>query len=224
MFASARKAAAIIGDPAFFWVVLKALALTILLFAILFVAAQYGLHRLPITHTPFLDTTLAIVASVLLIFLMMFLGAPAAALFASLFLDDIARSVEARFYPGDPPAPGAPFWRSLWLGLRLFLLLLSADLLLLPADVVLPGLGNLLSLVVNGWFLGREYFELVALRHLPARDVDEIRRRRASSIAAGGILIAILAAIPLVNLIAPLFGVALMVHEFKRYTHEELRP
>src|SRR5690242_1414772 len=180
MFASARKAAALIGDPAFFAVVLKALALTIVLFAILFVGAQYGLHRLPITHTPFLDAALAIVASVLLIFLVMFLGAPVAALFASLFLDDIARSVETRFYPADPPAPGAPFWRSMWLGFRLFLLLLSADLLLLPADLLLPGFGNLLSLVVNGWFLGREYFELVALRHLPARAVDEMRRRRAS--------------------------------------------
>ena len=221
MFASARKAAAIIADPAFFAVVLKALALTVVLFAILFAGAEYGLHRLPITHTPALDAVLAIAASVLLFFLVMFLGAPVAALFASLFLDDIARSVEKRFYPADPPAPGAPFWYSLWLGLRLFLLLLSADALLLPADVLLPGFGNLLSLFANGWFLGREYFELVALRHLPAGRVDAIRRRRSASITGGGLLIALLAAIPLVNLVAPLFGVALMVHEFKRYVHEE---
>jgi CysZ protein len=223
MFASARKAAAIIADPAFFGVVLKALALTLLLFAVLFVGAQYGLHHLAIRHTPFLDAILAVAATLLLFLLVMFLGAPVAALFGSLFLDDIARSVETRFYPADPPAPGAPFWRSLWLGLRLFLVLLSADLLLLPADVLLPGFGNLLSLAVNGWFLGREYFELVALRHLPADKMDEMRRRHASSIAGGGMLIAVLAAIPLVNLVAPLFGVALMVHEFKRYSHEELR-
>jgi len=36
-----------------------------------------------------------------------------------------------------------------------------------------------------------------------------------------GLLIALLAAIPIVNLFAPLFGTALMVHEFKRYTREE---
>jgi CysZ protein len=221
MFASARKAAAIFTDAAFFAVVLKALALTTLLFVILFVGAQYGLHRLPIPHTALLDAVLAVAASLALFFLVMFLGAPVAALFASLFLDDIAGSMEARFYPADPRAPGAPFWRSLWLGLRLFLLLMSADVLLLPADVFLPGFGNLLSLFVNGWFLGREYFELVALRHLPAGRVDEIRRRRASSISGAGVLIALLAAIPLVNLVAPLFGVALMVHEFKRYIHEE---
>src|SRR4051812_33259770 len=127
MFASARKAAAIFTDAAFFAVVLKALALTTLLFVILFVGAQYGLHRLPIPHTALLDAVLAVAASLALFFLVMFLGAPVAALFASLFLDDIAGSMEARFYPADPPAPGAPFWRSLWLGLRLFLLLMSAD-------------------------------------------------------------------------------------------------
>jgi CysZ protein len=63
----------------------------------------------------------------------------------------------------------------------------------------------------------------VALRHLPIREMDALRRRRASSITGAGLLIALMAAIPLVNLVAPLFGVALMVHEFKRYTHEELR-
>ncbi|HEY4115004.1 MAG TPA: EI24 domain-containing protein [Rhizomicrobium sp.] len=222
MFASARKAAALISDPAFFWLVLKALGLTILLFAILFVALRYGIGRLPVRHTALVDALIPVVSSGLTLLLVMFLGAPVAALFASLFLEDIARSVEKRFYPNDPSAGGAPFWRSLLLGLRLFLLLMLLQLLLLPLNLLI-GLGALLSLLVNGWFLGREYFELVALRHIPSRAVDEMRRRRASTITGAGLLIALLATIPLVNLVAPLFGVALMVHEFKRYAHEELR-
>jgi CysZ protein len=222
MFASARKAAALIGDPAFFWLVLKALGLTILLFAVLFVGLEYGIHRVPVRHTALVDAILPILSSALMFLLVMFLGAPVAALFASLFLEEIARSVERKFYPDDPPAGRAPFWRGLLLGLRLFLLLMVFQLLLLPLNL-LAGLGALLSLLVNGWFLGRGYFELVALRHLPANAVDDLRRRRASSITGAGLVIALLATIPLVNLAAPLFGVALMVHEFKRYTHEELR-
>jgi CysZ protein len=222
MFASARKAAGIVFDAAFFGVLLKAVALTIVLFAILFAAAQFGVHHLPVTHTATLDALLSVAASVLIVFLVVFLGAPVAALFATLFLDDVARAVEAKSYPADAPAPGAPFWRSLLLGFRLFLLMLAVSLLLLPFDVLLPGLGNLLSLAVNGWFLGREYFELVALRHLSSRGVDAMRRRRGASIFGGGLLIALLAAIPLVNFVAPLFGAALMVHEFKRYAREDL--
>lgn len=222
MFASARKAAALVRDPAFFWLVLKALALTVLLFVMLFIAIEYGVHRLPVRHTASIDALIPILSYVLTWLLVMFLGAPVAALFASLFLEDIAQSVEKTFYPTDPPAGRAPFWRGLLLGLRLFLLLMLFQVLLLPLNV-LAGLGALLSLLVNGWFLGRGYLEMVALRHLPHQAVDELRRRRASSITGAGLLIALLATIPLVNLVAPLFGVALMVHEFKRYTHEELR-
>jgi CysZ protein len=45
-----------------------------------------------------------------------------------------------------------------------------------------------------------------------------MRRRRSGQVTLAGCLIALLSAIPIVNLIAPLFGVALMVHEFKRFS------
>jgi CysZ protein len=103
----------------------------------------------------------------------------------------------------------------------LFVLLVLAKLLLLPFDFLIPGVGNLISLVVSGWLLGREYFELAALRHLPRKALDQMRRRHSAPIAGAGTLVALMAAIPIVNLFAPLFGVALMVHEFKRYAAED---
>jgi CysZ protein len=221
MFASASKAAAIVFEPAFFGIVLKALALTLLLFFVLVAGVLFGLHEVPALHIPLFGGLAALAASVLLTLLVMFLGAPVAALFASLFLGEIASAVEAKHYPNDPPGTEARFWQGLFMGLRLFGWLVLSTLLLLPLDVLLPGFGNLISLVVQGWLLGRTYFELAALRHLDRRGVDQMRRRRSTSIVAGGTLIAIAASIPLVNLLAPLFGTALMVHEFKRYAHEE---
>jgi CysZ protein len=221
MFASARKAVDLIFDRAFLHVVLKAVGLTILLFVILFAGAEYALHRLPIAHPAGLDAALSILGAILFLLLVMFLGAPVAALFASLFVDDIAAAVEAKHYPDDPPACGAPFWRSLLLGLRLFALLMVASVLLLPADFLLPGIGSLLSLLVAGWLLGRQYFELIALRHLSRAAMDNLRRQRRGAILAAGAMMALAAAIPVVNLFAPLFGVALMVHEYKRFVRED---
>jgi CysZ protein len=195
--------------------------LTILLFVILFAAAEYALHHLPIAHWAGLDAALPILGIILLLLLVMYLGAPVAALFATLFLEDVARAVEAKDYPGDPPARGASFWQSLLLGLRLFALLAGASALLLPADFLLPGVGNLLSLFVTGWLLGRQYFELVTLRHVSRTAMDNLRRQRRSAILADGVMMAVAAAIPVVNLFAPLFGVALMVHEYKRFTRED---
>ena len=137
MFASARKAAELIFDRAFLHVVLKAVGLTVLLFLILFAGVEYAFYHLPIAHSAGVNAALSILGLIVFLLLAMFLGAPVAALFASLFVDDIATAVEATYYPDDPPARGAPFWQSLLLGLRLFVLLVIASVLLLPADFLL---------------------------------------------------------------------------------------
>jgi CysZ protein len=222
VFASARSAVEIVFDPAFFGVVLKAVGLTFLLFIVLFAGAFFVAHHFFGVSSP-ANLLASIAATILVILSLMFLGAPVAALFATLFLDDIAKAVEARHYPSDPLGRGAPFWPGLLAGLRLFLVLVAVSLLMLPLDFLLPGIGNAASLLVSGWLLGRQYFEMAALRHVSRTRMDEIRRRNRTSIIGAGAMIALLAAIPILNLFAPLFGVALMVHEFKRYTREELR-
>jgi CysZ protein len=221
MFASLRKAIAMIFDPAFFGVIAKAVLLTLTLFAVLFVGLQWGLHHLPVLRWPWLNTTIDWVASLALVVLLFIVGAPVAALFGSFFLDDVARSVEANYYPADAPAAGAPFFASLFLALRFTGLVVAVTLALLPFDVILPGLGSAASLAANGWLLGREYFELAGLRHMSASAVDAMRKRHGFAILGGGIVVALLTYIPFADLIAPLFGAALMTHLFKYYQHQE---
>ena len=93
--------------------------------------------------------------------------------------------------------------------------------MLLPLDVALPGLGEFLSLIANGWLLGWEYFELAGLRHLPVAQVDSLRKSHGWQVWGGGVVIALLSEIPLLDLIAPLFGTALMVHLFHRISRQE---
>jgi CysZ protein len=218
VFASARKAARILFDPAFIGVVLKALALTVVLFALLLAGCEYGIHRLIASHPNWPSGLLAMLGTIFLLLLIYLLGAPIAAFFAAIFFDDIAEAVENRCYSADPPAPGAPFWRSFTTGLRLFGLTLVLALLLFPLNLLMPGVGAALSLMVSGWLLGREYFELAALRHIPLKSAASLWRRHSLTLFSGGLLVAVLAAIPFIDLVAPVFGVALMVHEFKRLT------
>jgi CysZ protein len=93
---------------------------------------------------------------------------------------------------------------------------LGANLVLIPVELGLPGAGEMLGLLVNGWLLGREYFELAALRHLQLAEADRLRGRNSGAIWASGTLIALASMIPGIDLIAPLFGTALMVHLFHR--------
>ncbi|MBI3678575.1 MAG: EI24 domain-containing protein [Proteobacteria bacterium] len=220
MFASVGKALGIFSDRAFLGVVLKALALTALLFAVLFVGLRYGLAHLPTLEWHWVNVLLDWFAQFALLFLLFFLGAPVAAIFASLFLDEIAQAVERKDYPEDPPAPGTRFSTALYVGLRLALWIVLLNILLLPVNLF-PGIGTVVSLLVNGWLLGREFFELVAMRHMTLAEADAMRRRYGAGVLWAGVLIAILTLIPFVNLLAPLFGAAFMVHVFKRYAHED---
>jgi CysZ protein len=221
MFASARKAFAMIFDRAFAGVVLRSLILTLILFALLFFGLQYGLQHLPTLHWHWVNVMLEWLASFLLIVVFVFLGAPVAALFGSLFLDSVAQRVEKKYYPADAPASGAPVFGSLVMGLRLTGWVIVVSLALLPVDIALPGVGSLATVAADGWLLGREYFELVALRHMSRGAANSMRKRHGAVIYGAGFLIALLAAIPVINFIAPFFGAAFMVHVFKRLSHEE---
>jgi hypothetical protein len=79
------------------------------------------------------------------------------------FLDSAIATVEARRYPACRRRIGS---RPRDLGRRPppRLLGIALNLLALPAYLLLPGVNLLLFYAVNGWLLGREYFELVALR------------------------------------------------------------
>jgi CysZ protein len=221
MFASLRKAASLLFDRTLSGVVVRSLVIAVVLYVLLFVAAVYGVYHLPLLGAPWVNALLDWVTPVFLLMLPFFLGAPVAAFFASLFLGQIVKKVEARYYPADAKASRAPSGVTFFGGLRLAVLVVLVDLVLLPADAAVPGVGELATILVNGLLLGRGYFELVARRHLSRTAANALRRRHWSGVFLAGAIISVLTLVPLVNLIAPLFGAAFMVHLFKRYWHEE---
>ena len=79
-----------------------------------------------------------------------------------------------------------------------------------------PGVGVVAWFGANGYLLGREYFELAAMRFRSAAEARAMRRDRALTVFAYGLLIAVFVAIPVVNLLTPLFATTLMVRLHKR--------
>ena len=201
---------------------LRSIGLTLILFILAFAVLELAILHLPTLGAPWVNRVIEIVAPVIFVVAAFLLGAPVAAVFASLFLDRVARTIEARAYPGQPPAAGMSTGTALSAGLRLAGLTLLANLGLLLLDVELvPPIPEFLTVVINGWLLGREYFELAALRHISRVAAGQLRRRHGGSVFIGGTMISLLSFVPLINLLAPLFGAAFMVHLYKRFTSEE---
>ncbi|MBL8728194.1 MAG: EI24 domain-containing protein [Planctomycetes bacterium] len=136
--------------------------------------------------------------------------------FVGLFLDRVARIVEARHYPLLPPATGLPWHQALLAALQFFglMLLANAALLLLWFFPLAYPVG---FFVVNGLLLGREYYDLVSQRRLDLPAARALRRRHEPELILTGAGITFLLTVPFVNLIAPVFATAAMVHRFESW-------
>ena len=69
---------------------------------------------------------------------------------------------------------------------------------------------------VNGYLLGREYFELMASRRLDPAKADAMRRRYGGQVWLAGIVITGLLSIPVLNWFLPVIGAASMLHLFEK--------
>ena len=139
--------------------------------------------------------------------------------FVAFFLEGVVKAVEDKHYPNDPPGHDVPIGRSLVVGINYTLVLVAVNLvgliLYLPLSFF-PIFSLVVFSLLNGYLLGREYFELVALRHLDDETARTMRRRHSWRLTAVGTVIAFLFPIPILNLVMPLIAAAAMVHVFKR--------
>lgn len=133
----------------------------------------------------------------------------------SFFVDEIADAVERAHYPAEPAGRALPFIVATFEGVKVALLALVIYLLALPF-VLFAGLGFLILFFANAYLLGREYFELSAMRFRPPEEARAMRRANRGYVLMAGMPIALLVSIPVVSLTAPLFATAYMVHIHKR--------
>jgi len=227
---AARRAFARMTMPAFRAALLKALGLTLLVLGALWFALG-GLLRnyawpwlvgfLPTgAWTDWLGIFAGIAGGLALAFALALLIAPVTAIIAGLFLDDVADAVEQQDYPQDQPGQAMPPLRALVLAAKFFLLVVLGNLLALFLLLV-PFVNLFAFFVVNGYLLGREFFEFAAMRHHSEADAKALRKRHAPTIFLAGLLIAALLAVPIVNLAAPIFAAVMMVHLHKLVTMRE---
>jgi len=137
------------------------------------------------------------------------------AIVGSFFADRIADEVEREHYPADMPGKALPLWLALWEGTKTALLAIVIYLCAAPL-LLFAGFGAVIFFLATAYILGREYFELAAMRFRPPPDAKALRKRNALTVYLGGLLIAAVVSIPIVNLATLLFAMALMVHVHKR--------
>jgi CysZ protein len=157
----------------------------------------------------------SIAAGLGVVFGAVFLMPAITSLVASVFVDEVADHVEREYYPAEPPGTVLPLGLAMTEGVKTALLTVLVYLIALPF-VFVAGAGFIAFFIATAWLLGREYFELAAMRVRPPEEAKAMRRDNAAIVFTAGLIIAAFVSIPIVNLATPLFGMAFMVHMHKR--------
>lgn len=221
---AAKSLAQFLSDPRLWWILMKSAAVSLVLLSLLFSGVWWGVAEglgWMAGHWPkyagwlkYTEGWVGVLTAIVVSFL---LFPTVFGVVASFFQEAVADVVEAKYYPQLPPADGASLRASILAALRFFVIMAVVNLIALPFYLLLlwfAGSGLLLMLAVNGLLAGREYYEVVALRRLAPRDMDAARRRNRPAYFLTGVGIAALALVPVLNLLVPVFGIALMVHVF----------
>ena len=136
------------------------------------------------------------------------------AIIAGLFLDDVAEVIEKRDYPADRPGTSMPLGEAMLSSLKFFGIVVVGNIVALLLLLV-PGVNIVAFFLVNGYLLGREFFEFAAMRFRSPDEARLFRSRHAGTVFVAGLVIAAFLSIPFVNLLTPLFAAGLMVHLHK---------
>lgn len=229
MLDAAAKALSQMFTPPFRTVLLKSIGLALLLIVLI----GFGLYRaltwaaalgetwaqdaLGITNAPLsvLAWIISVIVGLGIVVGSVFLMPAVTALVASFFADDIALEVERSHYPNEPVGTALPLPRALLEGVKIALLAAIVYLISVPF-LLFAGFGAVIFFFATAYLLGREYFELAAMRFRPPADAKRLRKRHQGTIFVAGMFIAAFVSVPILNLATPLFGVAFMVHMYKR--------
>ena len=210
------RAAGQIGDPAFRRPLVLGLLLSALVFIALWVGVWLVLRHTHLFQVGWLNTVIAALGELAAFGLAYLLYPGVVGAVTSLFLDQAIAAVEMRHYPALPPPRRIGIGEQVIRAVRLLILTVVLNLLVLPVYLV-PAINLLVFYTLNGYILGREYYEMVAPRRADPEGVRRLWRDHRWAWIVMGAAIAFLSTLPVINLIAPLLGAAAMVHRIANW-------
>jgi CysZ protein len=205
------RALTLLKERAFWRVLWHGILMTIAVFIGLYVIVWAILAHVSVADIWWIDILIEVVGGLAVLVLTWLLFPAVATLMISLFIERIMTAVEARYYPLLAAPVPVSFWQGITVALKFTGVTVVLNILILPLYLV-PVLNVIAFYGVNGYLLGREYFEMVALRRLDPRSAQRLRQAYHLRFFIAGLVIAGLLTLPVVNLVAPLLAAAFMVH------------
>ncbi len=134
-------------------------------------------------------------------------------------LDPIVAAVEDRHYPNLPRVRHRGLFATFGYAIRFLFLMLGISLVAWIVAWLTPVPASVVFVLASGYLIAREYFETVAVRRISDRNAKRAVHTHLPTVWLVGCLVALALNIPVVNLIAPIVGVAAFTHLFHWLQH-----
>ena len=206
-------------DPKFRRVIIKAILLSVFVFVFLAIIVWFILSETNFFTFWLFESFADMLGGFTAIVIAWLLFPTLASFFITLFLEDIVEAVESRHYPSILSEKINNSSATVIISLRFTTIALFLNILAIPFyffTIWFPPLGIFVFYCLNGYLLGREYFELVALRHIKMEDIPSIRQSNRWQLFLFGSVTTFLFTIPIINFLAPILGVTGMTHFFRK--------
>lgn len=210
--------------PEFLRITLKAFLGSLVLFGLLLSLTWYGLTLIKFFDVDWLEILLDSISWAGIVIVSWFLFPGTVIIVMGFFIEDLVGEVEKLHYPDLDENVMKPQGGFLWSSCKFGLLTLMINLAALPIILIflfLPPINIFVFTALNGYLLGREYFELVACRRLRKDRIKNLWKCNRIQLIFSGVVITILYSIPVINFFMPAIGVAYMVHTFYRIWQKE---
>ncbi len=163
-------------------------------------------------ETEWLDTLVSGMISVITGISGWFMLPAVVVLIAGMFQEIAISRVEAKSYPQNQRQEKPKFWPDTLHDIKFVLWALFLNILVLPLHLIV--IGFLISVAINSYLTGREFFEMAAGYHIGKPQASKLIRHNRRAVYIGGFMITLMAAVPLLNLFVPIVAVVWMVHVY----------
>ena len=133
-------------------------------------------------------------------------------LIGGMFQEKTIYRVEHAFYPDAARSEAPRLWPDVLHDIRFTLWALFLNIIILP--FYLLGVGFIMSIALNSYLLGREFFESAAGYHSGKPDAMVLGQKNKAAMYGGGFVVTCLTLVPVVNLFVPVIAIVWMVHVY----------
>jgi len=129
-----------------------------------------------------------------------------------IFQEKVIYRVEQYYYSDSSRNKTPKFWPDFLYDIKFTLKALMLNLIVLPSYFF--GIGFIVSIILNSYLLGREFFESAAGFYIGKAKAKELGSQNRRIVYGGGLVITFMTLIPILNMFVPIIAIVWMTHVY----------